>query len=187
MCSTSRSRLTRAASLAVVLAIAGIASPALAKDPEDVFRGEIITSAKPIPMSSKSKAAYVATLRKLKTTRFLEDRTRKQWKVHFAAFFRVPLNDLEVTVKLFDVSTGRQRLLTSFEQYVDKRGAHSFTSQMTLDRDQFGVNRNLMMVMENRGKVLAAGRFAILGEGDKFTGKADFTAEEAAAPDEDEE
>jgi hypothetical protein len=179
------SRLSRAGLVAaVVMAVSAAAAPALAKDPEDVFRGEIITSAKRIPTSSKSKAAYIATLRKLKATRFLEDKAKKQWKVYFAAFFRAPLDDLEVTVKIYDVSTGKQRLLTSFEQYMDKRGARSLTSQMTLERDHFGVNRNLMMVMENRGRVLAAGRFAIVGQGESYSGKVDFTEEETKADDE---
>jgi hypothetical protein len=182
---SSSPRIARAAVVgAVVLVLCGIAGPAEARDPEDVFRGQIITAAKRIPTSSKSKAAYIATLRKLKTTRFREDADKKQWKVHFAAFFRAPLNDLEVTIKIYDVSTGRQHLLTAFEQYMDKRGARSLTSQMTLERDQFGVNKNLMMVMESRGRILASGRFAIVGQGDKFTGKVDFTEEESQASDE---
>jgi hypothetical protein len=99
----------------------------------------------------------------------------------------VPLNDLEVTVKIYDISTGKQRLLTTFEQYLDKRGARSLTSQLTLERDSFGVNRNLMMTMENRGKVLAAGRFAIVGQGEKYTGKVDFTEEEAQKSDDEDD
>jgi hypothetical protein len=168
---------------AVVLVLCGIAGQAEARDPEDVFRGQIITSAKRIPTSSKSKSAYISTLRKLKTVRFQEDAAKKQWKVHFAAFFRAPLNNLEVTIKLYDVSSGRQRLLTAFEQYMDKRGATSLTSQMTLEREQFGVNKHLMMVMESRGKVLAAGRFAIVGKGERYSGQADFTEEETRAED----
>jgi hypothetical protein len=173
--------------IAAAVILCALAAPARAKNPEDVFRGQIITSAKRIPTTSKSESAYIATLKKQRTTRFVEDEKKKQWKVHFAAFFRSPLNDLEVTIKIYDVSTGRQRLLTAFEQYMDHRGARSITSQMTLDRDQFGVNRNLMMVMENRGRILAAGRFAIVGQGEKFSGKVDFTAEETKAADEDEE
>jgi hypothetical protein len=73
--------------------------------------------------------------------------------------------------------------LTAFEQYVDSRGAHSLTSNMTLEREKFGVNRNLMMVMENRGKILAATRFAIVGQGDKYSGRVDFTEEESQAQD----
>jgi hypothetical protein len=181
----SSSRLVRASFVAAVgAALLATSGTAHARNPEDVFRGQIITSARSIPLSSKSKGAYIATLRKLKTTRFQEDRQKKQWKVYFAAFFRKPLNSLEVTIKIFDVSGGGQRLLATFEQYMDKRGASSLTSQMTLQREQFGVNKNLMMVMESRGKVLAAARFAIVGEGEKYKGKVDFTEEESQATDE---
>ena len=185
---SSSSRRSRAAlTCAVALVACGVAAgQAQAKDPEDVFRGEIITSAKRIPTTSKSKDAYIATLRKLKTVRFLEDREKKEWSVHFAAFFRAPLNDLEVTIKIYDISTGRQHLITTFEQYMDKRGARSITSQMTLAREHFGVNRNLMMVMENRGRILAAGRFAIVGDGDRHSGQVNFTAEETRSPDDEE-
>ncbi|HTE56165.1 MAG TPA: hypothetical protein VK698_35175 [Kofleriaceae bacterium] len=187
MSPSSRPSRAGLAAAATLLALCVAVGSAGAKEPEDVFRGEIITSAKRIPTTSKSKSAYITTLRKLKTARFAEDAAKKQWKIYFAAFFRTPLNDLEVTIKIYDISSGKQRLLTVFEQYVDKRGTHSLTSQMTLEREQFGVNRSLMMVMENRGHVLAAGRFAIVGQGEKYTGKVDFTEEEAKKPDEDEE
>jgi len=45
----------------------------------------------------------------------------------------------------------------------------------------------LMMVMENRGRILAAGRFAIVGEGEKFSGQVSFTAEEAQQASDDEQ
>jgi hypothetical protein len=41
-----------------------------------------------------------------------------------------------------------------------------------------------MMTIENKGKVLASGRFKILGEGEKFTGKVDFSEDEAAGKEE---
>jgi hypothetical protein len=36
------------------------------------------------------------------------------------------------------------------------------------------------MTIENRGTVLASARFKILGEGERFTGKVNFSEEEAA-------
>lgn len=184
--SVRQSRARVGLAVATVVILSGAAAAAQAKSPEDVFRGQIITSAKRIPTSSRSESAYIATLRKQQTTRFVEDPDKKQWKVHFAAFFRAPLNDLEVTVKIYDLSSGRQRLLTAFEQYMDSRGARSLTSQITLEREQFGVNRNLMMVMESRGRVLAAGKFSIVGQGEKFSGQVDFTVEETQAASDDE-
>jgi hypothetical protein len=62
---------------------------------------------------------------------------------------------------------------------MDKRGARSVTSHMTLDRESFGVNKNLLMVMETRNVVLAATKFAIIGEAERFSGQVNFSEEEA--------
>jgi hypothetical protein len=40
------------------------------------------------------------------------------------------------------------------------------------------------MTIENKGKVLASGRFKILGEGEKFTGKVNFSEDEAQGKEE---
>ena len=175
---SSRSQLLFAGvALALVL---GLRGEARAANPEAVFRGQIITSAKKIPTVAKSKNAYISTLRKQKATRFMENKTTKAWKIYYTAFFRRPLNSLEVTVKIWDVSSGAKHLITTFEQYMDKRGAKSITSHVVLNRDDFGVNKNLMMTMESNGAVLAATRFAILGEAEKYSGQVNFSEEEAA-------
>jgi hypothetical protein len=82
-------------------------------------------------------------------------------------------------VKIYDVSNGRQ-LLSSFEQYTDSSDQTSLLSYIILERKQFGVNKKLQLVIESQGRVVAAGAFQILGEAEKFTGKADFSEEEAA-------
>lgn len=161
----------------VVAAQAGSASAG--RSPEDVFRGQVLTAKKRFPTSDKSQSAYIAKLKKSKTDRFYEDKTNKSWKVHFAAFFRKPLNDLEVTVRLFDVTNGGKKLINSFEQYLDGRGARSFTSNITLERKYVGVNKKILIVLESRGAILSSGSFWILGEGEKYTGQVDFSEDEA--------
>lgn len=143
------------------------------------FDGKIVTSKKRIPQSARSKKAYFAQLRKQSSSSFEENKEKKEWKIHFAAFFKRPLNDLEVTIKLYDI-TGKQRhLKSSFEQFLSSRGEQTVISYIKLDRQQFGVNRHILMTVENRGRVLASGKFKILGEAEKFSGKVDFSEEEA--------
>lgn len=181
MLNVSRSHLSRLVPAAAVLALViGTGDQAQAANPEAVFRGQIITSSKKIPTVAKSKNAYISALRKQKSTRFMENKATKSWKVYYTAFFRRPLNSLEVTVKLWDVSSGSKHLITTFEQYMDKRGAKSITSHVVLERDSFGVNKNLMMTMESNGAILAATRFAILGEAERYSGEVNFSEEEAA-------
>ena len=66
------------------------------KTPEKVFRGQILTSNKRFPTSAKSVSSYIQKLKKNKKTKFQEDKKTKSWKIYIAAFFRKPLNDLEV-------------------------------------------------------------------------------------------
>jgi hypothetical protein len=146
---------------------------------EKRFGGKILTSDKKFPHSAKSENAYISKLNKQKKIKFWEDKANQQWKIHFAAFFKKPLTDLEYTVKLYDVSNGRQ-LLSSFEQYTDSSDQTSLLSYIVLERKHFGVNKKIMMTIESKGRVVAAGSFQILGEAEKFTGKADFSEEEAA-------
>lgn len=163
--------------LAGVLLVAG-ASSVRAANPERVFRGQILTAKKPFPTSAKSKRAFIHKLKKLKKDRFQENTDKKSWKIYYAAFFRRPLNDLEVTVKLYDITNGSKKLVNSYQQYLSTRGQRSIISHITLERQYFGVNKRILMVMENRHYVLAMGRFYILGQAEKHSGKVDFTKDE---------
>lgn len=147
---------------------------------DKTFRGQIITSSKRLPTAAKSEAAYVAKIRKIRGTKrrvpvYDENKEKKAWKIYFVAFFKRPLNDLEITVKLYDVTDGRRQMVNSFEQYTDGRGQLSLTSYLKLERKFFGVNRKILIVMESRNVVLAQGTFFIRGEAKKFSGKADFS------------
>lgn len=166
------------AAIAVMVAMAVGHQEASAKGgPEQAFKGQILTSSKRFPTSAKSPAAYVQLMKKNKQTKFTEDKKTKSWKVYIAAFFRKPLNDLEITVKLYDVTTGQRHLVNSFEQYTEGRGQTSLISHIKLEREYFGVNKKIMVVMETRKAILAQGTFHILGEEVKHSGKVDFTDE----------
>ena len=142
------------------------------------LKGKVLTSHKRFPLTAKSKSAYFKKLKKQSKTKFKEDTEKKQWKIHYAAFFKKPLNDMEVTVKIYDVTEKQRVLKMAFEQWLDRRGQKEVISYIKLERDKFGVNRRLLITLENRGRVLAKGNFQILGEAEKFSGKVDFSEEE---------
>lgn len=167
-------RATVALSAAVLFAFV-LGSTAEARNPADVFRGKVITAKKPIPTRAKSKRRYIRKVRKLKKRKFWEDEKKKEWKIYYAAYFRRPLNDLEVTIKLYDITGGKKHMITSFQQYVSRRGMRVLNSHIELERKFFGVNKRILMVVENRNRTLAATKFKILGEGPKYDGKVDFT------------
>jgi ethanolamine utilization protein EutP (predicted NTPase) len=164
--------------LGLALALAAVLAIPAAAHAGTPFDGKVVTSAKRIPLSAKSKQAYYAKLRKQSAAKFQEDKEKKAWKVHFAAFFKQPLNDLEVTVKLYDVTDKQKHLKASFEQFLDGRGQTTVISHVDMAREQFGVNRKILIAVENRGRVLAQGTFEIHGEAEKYSGKVDFTEDE---------
>jgi hypothetical protein len=160
----------------LLLSFVAFARPADA-NPNKVFNGQIKLSDKRFPTQAKSPGAYTAAIKKQAKTNFYENKEIKGWKLYMIGFLKRPLNDMEYIVKITDVRS--RQLLASFEQFTTDRGEKTLTSNISLDREKFGVNRELQITMEGGGTVLASGRFKILGEGEKFTGKVDFSEDEA--------
>ena len=159
-------------------------SSALAQDPNQVFKGRIMMSSKRFPLNARSKDAYIAQVRKQASSNFQEDREKKAWKIYFAAFLKAPLNDVEYVIKFYELGKGPPQLLGTSEAFNDERGQKTIVSKIKLDKKQMGVNKELQMTIENKGKVLASGRFKIIGEGEKFTGKVNFSEDEAQGKEE---
>ena len=145
------------------------------RGPEQVFKGSILISNKPFPLKAKSVSKYIKKLKQLRKKRIVENKEKKQWKIYTAAFFSQPLNDLEITVKLYDVSSGKAVFLSAFEQYVSQRGQSSLISKMTLKREDIGVNKRIQIVMESKGRKLAIGSIQLVGDAEQHKGEVDFT------------
>lgn len=147
--------------------------------PENVFAGKIMTSDKRFPFKAKSGSAFVAAIKKQTKTQFQENKANKTWHVYYAAFFRKPLADIEVEVKLYDALKGSAPV-ASFSQFLDERGGRSLLSEFTLERAllEDSVNHELAMVLEVGGVAVAKGKFKILGEVERYKGKVNFSADE---------
>jgi hypothetical protein len=172
-----------------VVALLLFAAPAAAQKPErpnPTFAGRIMLSEKRFPTQAKSLTAFNAQVNKQSKTSFFEDKDKK-WKIYFAGFLKTPLNDVEYVVKIYELTGRGQQLLATIEQFTDSRGQSSLLSNMLLERRTIGANKELLMTIENRGKVLASSRFKILGQREKFNGKVDFSEEEAAGKTNDDE
>lgn len=166
-------------SFVALLLFAAPAAAQKAEKPNAAFAGRIMLSDKRFPASAKSLAAFNAQVSKQSKTSFFEDKDKK-WKIHFAGFLKTPLNDVEYIVKIYELTGSSKQLLATIEQFTDSRGQASLLSNMLLERKTIGANKELLMTIENRGKVLASSKFKILGERDKFKGKVDFSEDEAA-------
>lgn len=163
----------------VVFAIALGARSSVAENPNQAFAGRIMMSSKRFPLQARSPSAYTAAIRKQAQTAFQEAKDTHSWKIYFAGFLKTPLNDLEYVIKVYELTGKAQQLIVSFDQFTSERGQQTIVSNMTLEKKQVGVNKELLMTMENKGKVLASSRFKIIGDGERYTGKVDFSEDEA--------
>jgi hypothetical protein len=163
------------------------ARPAAAQDPNKVFAGQIIPMIKRPPASAKSPDAYVALMRKMKQSNFNEDKASHTWVIWLACFLKSPLDDVEYSIKYYDVSSGPQRFLASSDNFSDQRGEKTILAKVTIDKKWAGVNKQLLVTLENKGKVLASTTIKILGEGEHYSGKVDFSEDEAAGKDADDD
>jgi hypothetical protein len=165
--------------LVVTVALLGTAGADDSKRVNPTFAGRVMVSDKRFPLTAKSLADFNARVQKQSMSVFKEDKDKK-YMIYFAGFLKAPLNDVEYNVKLYDVTNNKgQQLLATIEQFTDERGQTSLLSKMNLDRKVIGVNKDILMVLESKGKVLASTRFRILGEAEKYTGKVNFSQEEA--------
>jgi hypothetical protein len=162
----------------IVFSASALAAP---EKPNPAFAGKIMLSDKRYPQSAKSLAAFNATVNKQSKTAFVEDKDKKgTWKIYFAGFLKAPLNDVEYIVKIHELTAGKgNQLLVSFEQFTDSRGQTALMSSMVLEKKMVGVNKELLITLESKGKMLAQSRFKIVGEGERYTGKVNFSEDDA--------
>ena len=168
------------ASLAfLTLALAG---PSQAAKPEDVFKGKIIITKNRMPMRFGSEGAFVSALQKNKTDKIWpteEKGDAGKWNIEYIAFFATPLNDSEIQVKFFDITAGEKKYVAGDPQYTREKGSRIFGSSIELAKPDFDVRKHYMMTVESRGHVLATTSFWLLGKGANYSGKVEFSDEEA--------
>jgi hypothetical protein len=158
-----------------------LTSAAWGRKPEDVYAGHILLSDKPYPANARSAEAYIDAVKKQSKDRFDEDRSSKEWRIFMAAFFKAAPGDLEVTIKIFDVTKG-QRLVDTFEQYLSSGKERAYLSDLRLRHGDgatgYDPNSKLHIQVEARGKVLSAADFYIVGDRPKYNGKVDFSKDD---------
>ena len=169
---------------AVVVALTLAYSVAWARKPEDVFGGKILISDHGFPTSAKSPDAFIDALKKQIREVLQEDKENKEWRVFYAAFFKQPVTELEISIRVYDVTNGAKRLVDTFEQYpsAQPQGIRAYVSNVVLKRGDgtsgYDPNTKILMVMETKGRVLAQAQFMIQGEAKKYKGTVDFSEEE---------
>jgi hypothetical protein len=165
----------------LALALAGARTEAGGAKPEDVFKGRIIITKKPLPLRFSSAGAFISAVNAGKIDKLWpteEDGDKGSWKVEYIAFFAQPLNDSEIQVKFYDITAGK-KYVAGDAQYTRERGSRIFSSSIVLAKPEFDVRKHYMMTAESRGHVLATTSFWLLGKGANYSGKVEFSDAEA--------
>ena len=174
----------RSATLLVATCLLAAAPPARAKGqmPEDVLAGKVIISDQRIPMKWSSVGEYVARLKGMSKGTLWYDKKTGKVKIEYAAFFARPINDVQVNLVIYDITNGGADRRGTWEQFMSKGDRVLFNS-ITLDKEDFEMNKKYRLVIEDRGRRIAAGEVIIRGEGPHYSGKVEFNEEEAKQKD----
>jgi len=149
---------------------------------ERIYRGKVVILKKRPPRHFSNQGRWLRFLRVNRTTHvWPTKKDKKKWKIEFMAFFRRKLNDIEVLVKFYDVTNRKiKRFIAADTFYTPARGQTILASNVTLKRERFGVNRQILMVVQTpRGKVLSSVKFWLRGKGEVYSGRVTFSADEA--------
>ena len=167
--------------LVLAACVAGLADAASAKGkgpvPEDMLKGKIIISDKPLPMRWTSVSAYVAQLKGLNKGTFWYDKKSGKLTVQYAAFFARPVQDVQVMLVLYDVTDGPKTQKVATENFMN-RGERVLFNSVVFDKEDIDANRKYLMTIEDRHVVIAQGNFILRAEGPHYSGKVTFTEEE---------
>jgi hypothetical protein len=160
-----------------------LTSAAQAAKPEDVFKGRIIITDSRLPTRFASPGAFVQAVHRASIDKVwpLEEKGNDHavWKLEYIAFFARPLNDNELTVKFWEIGMGEQRYVAGDEQYTRERGSRIFSASITVAKPEFETNKQYLMTLESGSHVLARTTFWLRGKGPKYSGKVEFSDEEA--------
>jgi hypothetical protein len=182
-------RFATAALLVLAVAVTGLAvvglapRSAAAAKPEDVFKGKIIITKDRLPSKFASESAFAAAVRKASIDKVWPTEEKGNdhalWTLEYIGFFAKPLNDTEVSVKFWETTAGSQRFVAGDEQYISDKTTRVFAARITVGKPEFEANKKYMMTMESRGRVIATASFWLRGKGPNYTGKVEFSDDEA--------
>ena len=82
-------------------------------------------------------------------------------------------------MKFYDITGGDRKYVAGDPQYTRERGSRIFGSSIVLAKPEFDVRKHYMMNVESRGRILATTQFWLLGKGASYSGKVEFSDQEA--------
>lgn len=163
----------------MLLALALVAMPALARGPADSFRRTIRLFTRSVPSSFGSDDQATSWYRTFAVERVprADDGT---WSFHAVVFLAEPLADFEAQLVFYDVSDGPRRFIRTVDAMVGDRNARVIKKRVVLRSPEFHPQRYYEVVAtRQRREVTRATRFFTGGAVDRGPQSVTFTEEEA--------
>ena len=166
----------------VIAASLMVGALALAKGPvpEDYLQGRVIISDKSFPMSWNSVSSYVSTMKNLNKGTLWYDKKTGKLTLQYAAFFSAPVNDVQVMLNLIDVTGGAHTQKVQTEQFM-QQGKRVLFNSVELNKEDLEGNKEYLMTIEDRHRIIASGKFILREEGPHYSGKVTFTDDDTKA------
>jgi len=169
--------------VALALGMIVLLPSAQAAKPEDVFKGRIIITDNRLPTRFASQNAFIQAVRRASIDKVWPQEEKGNdhavWKLEYIAFFARPLNDNEINVQFWLLNEGSPRFVAGDEQYTRERGSRIFSASITLAKPEFETNKQYRMTIKSGSRIIAETQFWLRGKGPKYSGKVEFSDEEA--------
>lgn len=172
------SRSTLRPGCLLFLLLSALTARAKGPQPEDLLRGQMIITDRPIPTKWSSPTAYAAQLRGMSKGSIFYDKKTGKTQVYYAAFFAQPVNDVQVNFVIFDITDGPRVKKGSWEQFLVRKGDRVIFNSLELNKEDVEMNRKYLFAIESQRRIIASGQVIVRGEGPHYSGKVEFTDEE---------
>ncbi len=145
--------------------------------PEDILKGQIIISDKPLPTHWSSVAQLYRRdqLSGLNKGSLWYDKKTGKLSFSYAAFFARPVNDVQVILNIYDVTGGLHSTSPKIntENFMQK-GDRVLFNTLEFDKEDFEGNKKYRMTIESGRQVIASTTFILRQEAPHYSGKVTF-------------
>ncbi|MCS6913363.1 MAG: hypothetical protein RMK29_02610 [Myxococcales bacterium] len=174
---------TAVAPMVLATLMAGPGPALAAPKPEDLLKGTMIISDRPLPTRWTNASAYAAQLRSMNRGSIFYDKKTGKAQVYYGAFFAQPVNDVQVNFVIYDITSGYAAKVKkgSWEAFMGRKGERVLFNSVELDKEDLEMNRKYLFAIESNHRIIAKGEVILRGEAPRYSGKVEFTEEEARA------
>lgn len=169
-------------SLLISLFTLGLWGSAEAKGlPEDILKGQMIISTESLPTRWTSPGEFASRLKKLHKKSLFYDKKTGKLQIYYAAFFADPVNDIQVNFVIYDITNGVGSKVKkgAWEAFLGRKGERVLFNSVELDKEDQEMNKKYLFAIEHKSKIIAKSEITLHGEAPKYSGKVEFTDEEA--------